>query len=418
MKHNFFIPAIAFIILLPFTLSGQPAWQAQTSPVQEDLVTVSFASTTSGWAASATGTIIHTSDGGKSWTVQHTQTDYYPEKLFFTDTLTGWMVGNTADKYTTDRALVFKTEDGGASWKLVLTAMGAKLYDIFFVNDTMGWTVGYYLLEGDTIGLRLHTTNSGKEWKVQDVGISVATIYSSIHFRDTNIGDLCGPGPVLMHTNTGGRTSPGWALNIIRISQPVYDLVNAGDVYGCMVGEEGKIIFTKDKWVQFAVDYNYPDGDTLWSVDAIDTPAFWIVGEAGTIIFGGVSAIFGLQIQDQSLDIPQNLYEVDALDDSHVWAVGQAGTILHFGQEGGSGTPVVRTEAFTFFPNPASGQVLLNRHSVEAGQAHIFNLQGKMVRSIALPAGQTQVILSLEGVAPGHYIVQSDGERKMLVIIR
>jgi hypothetical protein len=173
-----------------------------------------------------------------------------------------------------------------------------------------------------------------------------------------------------------------------------------------MVGAEGKIFFTKDNWSQFALDYNYPDGDTLWSVDAIDPPAFWIVGEAGTIIYVGVSSLFGAQIQDQSLDIPYNLYEIDALDNSHAWAVGQSGTILHFGTEGGAGIADPPVKTFSVFPNPAreilnivipqedvSGEVMLS----------IFNLMGQKVLDTKVVSGHNEV--HIKSLQQGTYIL-------------
>jgi photosystem II stability/assembly factor-like uncharacterized protein len=418
MKHTFSIPAIVCTLLWPTVLLSQPAWHAQTSPVEEDLVTVSFASPSCGWAATRTGTVIQTLNGGKEWTIRYTKPDFYPEKLFFRDTLTGWMVGNTADSKHNGNALILRTENGGETWTQNMIIMGAKLYDLIFVNDTMGWAVGYYLEEGDTLGLRLHTTNTGYGWEHQQLGINVATVYSGVHFRDTDMGNICGPGPILLGTQSGGRTGFGWYLSILRISQPVFDLANAGAVYGCMVGAEGKIYFTKDNWVQFALDYNYPDGDTLWSVDAIDPPAFWIVGEAGTIIFVGVNTIFGAQVQDQSLDIPHNLYEIDALDNSLAWAVGESGTILHFGNEGGAGIQDPPPGTFSIFPNPATDHVMVTRQSEEAGWIKIYNLQGRLEQTIEARAGEVRIDVSLETLKTGQYIVQSGTHRKLLVVIR
>jgi len=264
--------------------------------------------------------------------------------------------------------------------------------------------------------LRLHTIDAGALWTVQDIGISVATIYSSIHFRDTEIGDLCGPGPVLMHTNTGGRTSPGWALDIKQITQPVYDMVNAGDVYGCMVGAEGKIIFTKDRWTNFFLDYDYESGDTLWSVDATESLTFWTVGEAGTIIYAGINPVIGPVVQDQSLDIPQNLYEVDAIDPLNAWAVGQSGTILHYSMDSGSGIQDPSKPFFSIFPNPASDYIILNRTSTDREFINIYDQKGILVRSMEARKGDIIISVPLRDLQSGIYILQMGMQRKLLMV--
>ncbi|KPL12082.1 MAG: hypothetical protein AMS26_18760, partial [Bacteroides sp. SM23_62] len=301
------VPEIYLIIicaiLLPLLASGQPDWHVQTSPVMDDLVSVSFADTLNGWAVSDTGIVIHTADGGLNWQVQHTFDGFLPEKIFFQDKQTGWLAG--VDSSANDTALIMKTMDGGASWDTSYIQLHAKLYDIFFINDTMGWVVGF---AGDTLGLRLHTLDAGQSWSVQS-GINVVGIFTSVHFRDTEVGNICGPGPVMMHTITGGRGASPWAMEITNLEKPMYDLVNLGEQYGCMVGADGKLFFTKDRWNNY-IDYDYAEGDTLWAVDAIEPLGFWVVGEAGTILFVGYNEFLGLAVQDQSRDIQQDLLDL------------------------------------------------------------------------------------------------------------
>ncbi len=46
------------IAMLCQQLAGQPVWQVQNSPITEDLISVSFADTSHGWAISPNGSII------------------------------------------------------------------------------------------------------------------------------------------------------------------------------------------------------------------------------------------------------------------------------------------------------------------------------------------------------------------------
>ncbi len=407
---NICLSLAIYVLICPIEILGQPTWNSQISPILEDLVSVSFPDTSYGWAISSTGTLIHTVNGGKQWKIQTSFQDFFPEKILFSDTITGWMVGSKTQQL--DSSYILKTENGGANWKISNSLASSKLFDIFFTDDTYGWAVGFI---GDTLGLRLHTTDGGDNWALADYGIHVLSIYSSVHFRDTLVGDLCGPGPVLMHTGDGGRKAPGWALDIKKLDKPMYDMVNVGDVYGCMVGADGKIIFTKDKWANF-LEYELDSGDTLWSVDDTEPLGFWAVGENGTIFFVGYNEFLGLAVQDQSIAVTSDLFEVDALDNSHVWAVGENGTILHYGFDTSLSTPTQPEEEFYVFPNPATDQVYVNRKNIAAVQLKLYSIHGLLMKEISCPAGQSKLYFNLNGLNPGIYILQAGPDERTLLI--
>jgi photosystem II stability/assembly factor-like uncharacterized protein len=172
------------VISISITASGQPNWHVQTSPVDNDLVSVSFGDTLNGWAVTDSGTVIHTVDAGLKWQVQYSFERLLPAKIFFQDSQTGWLAG--VNSTSNDTAFILHTMDGGNTWDISHVQVGAKLFDVFFINDTMGWAVGFI---GDTLGLRLHTTDAGQSWTVQS-GLNVSGIFTSVHFRDTERGDI------------------------------------------------------------------------------------------------------------------------------------------------------------------------------------------------------------------------------------
>jgi photosystem II stability/assembly factor-like uncharacterized protein len=411
MKSRKTLIVIIFAFIIPSVLNSQPAWQVQTSPVGEDLVSVSFADTVNGWAVSGTGTVIHTTDGGQNWQTQKSMAGFIPEKIFFQTDQTGWMAGSSL--HGIDTAFILKTEDGGSNWTASYVHLSAKIYDIFFINDTMGWAVGF---SGDTLGMRLHTVDAGQTWDVQ-TGINVKGIFTSVHFRNTDRGDICGPGPVMMHTNSGGRGGSGWALELTNLKKPMYDLVNVGDIYGCMVGADGKLFFTKDQWNNF-MEYDYEDGDTLWSVDAIEPLGFWVVGEAGTILFVGYNQFLGLTVEDQSLDIPQSLADLSAVDDAHAWTVGEEGTILFFGFGQASGIHSQKTSGISVFPNPAAGYVQISNINNLVEHIEIYSLQGKLIKTFPLSHGQPTATINLNGMDSGMYILKAGDEQQLLIVIQ
>src|SRR5437016_4900893 len=61
-----------------------------------------------GWAVGFGGTILHTSDGGATWSGQDSGTSNELLGVQFTDALTGWAVGAVGT--------ILHTSDGGATW--------------------------------------------------------------------------------------------------------------------------------------------------------------------------------------------------------------------------------------------------------------------------------------------------------------
>ena len=85
-------------------------WAQVQTPVRSPFTAVSFADTKNGWAVGHDATIVHTSDGGKTWTLQNFQPDL--EKPFldvlFIDNQHGFAIGAYG--------LYKETLDGGQTW--------------------------------------------------------------------------------------------------------------------------------------------------------------------------------------------------------------------------------------------------------------------------------------------------------------
>ena len=101
--------------------------------------------------------ISSTIDGGKNWSIQYqgNATDWY-DGIYFPDSLYGYVAGYRGDG---DSVLILKTKDGGLTWEeQIYLAINAGLSrKIFFTDSITGWIVGGWR-EGQLI---LHTENSG-----------------------------------------------------------------------------------------------------------------------------------------------------------------------------------------------------------------------------------------------------------------
>ncbi len=74
------------------TSNGGKFWRAQKSNTAEDLLDIFFVNTSEGFACGKNGILLHTNNGGNSWILMKTDTKHPLEKFFFVGNK-GWAVG-------------------------------------------------------------------------------------------------------------------------------------------------------------------------------------------------------------------------------------------------------------------------------------------------------------------------------------
>lgn len=75
----------------------------------------------------------------------------------------------------------------------------------------------------------------------------------------------------------------------------------------------------------------------------------------------------------------------------------------------GTDTEPDYSKCFQAYPNPFSGSLNIKTDYVGGGRAKIFDVLGRVVRTIDLEAGAQQATLDTFGLAPGLYLVSLDG---------
>ncbi|MBS1132870.1 MAG: glycosyl hydrolase [Burkholderiaceae bacterium] len=125
------------------------SWQQADVPVSSDLVAVSFANDSSGWAVGHDGVVLRTTNAGATWVKQ----------------LDGHGAGAAmVDYYTREAAGVFANDPKRGAAYLEeakrFAAQGAEnpLLDVWFENDKSGFVVGAF-------GLILRTNDGGASWE-------------------------------------------------------------------------------------------------------------------------------------------------------------------------------------------------------------------------------------------------------------
>ena len=128
-------------------------------PGDVNLYGISYGDRDHVWAVGEFGTIMASTDGGLTWTQQHSPFESTLFGVHFTDAQHGWAVGIDS--------VIVETSDGGATWTVQPPPVrGRSFYDVT-IRGTRGWIVG----ESGTL---LATADGGATWQLSPVPIELA----------------------------------------------------------------------------------------------------------------------------------------------------------------------------------------------------------------------------------------------------
>jgi photosystem II stability/assembly factor-like uncharacterized protein len=160
-----------------------------------DLYSVRFAQDgKSGWIVGEVGTVLHTGDGGHTWTTQQSGVGKSLFKVYAIDDQTAVTVG-------ADGAII-RTADGGAHWQEVKFPKEITLFDVTFTDKDTGWIAG----EFSTV---LGSRDGGQSWNVVyggNTGDFTIGPFFTVTFIDSQNGMVAGLAGDIMVTSDGGRS--------------------------------------------------------------------------------------------------------------------------------------------------------------------------------------------------------------------
>ena len=311
---SFLVVVLWIYLLIPNTLFAQ---QEKQQKLYDDLFSVSFPTEKDGWACGRWGTILHTSDGGKTWVRQNTGVDYSLSSIFFVDSKHGWAVG--------DEGTIIHTQDGGKNWEKQKSPVPFVLMDVSFVTPLKGWIV----TEQTHI---LYTDNGGKTWGIQFKDKDF--ILKAISFCDQLNGWTVGEYGYIFHTKNGGITWEKQAGKFeisTSTGEPeggniLFDVVAIDPQTAWAVGIDSYVIKTVD-------------GGRTWQQIKIDVPKTHLfciyAGKKETILIGGKGIFLSSADLGKTWKIPlfkppityDWIYGVSRRGDSGFVTVGRNGAV-------------------------------------------------------------------------------------------
>ena len=144
-----FMWIVAFVSFTAVSYA-QPNWTLHSNPLGDSaLGKIQFVSPTEGWISQSYGHLLHTTNGGSSWTVVTPfpndtvacMTDP-ANSMWWVSQTHGWKINWFGTSFSDAHgAVVQKTTDGGATWqkKVLSSAAGDMGFQIQFVDENNGW---------------------------------------------------------------------------------------------------------------------------------------------------------------------------------------------------------------------------------------------------------------------------------------
>ncbi len=394
---------ILFICICFHAGVSQNSWQIVNTPVNDNFTSVFFIDNSKGWIVSQTGTILSTSDGGMVWTTASFP-EYHFQAVHFSNTDHGCVVGY--EQIAADSSVILLTNDGGITWQEIDHYKVHRFNDVFLLGQK-AWAVGCR----DDLNLNCcyYSNDGGLTWDLQSsILVSGAELFG-ISFRDENLGSTCGSDGAFFITNSGGTS--GWAAGISMPILNLNDIFNFGLLNGCIVGDEGTVLYTINNWYQH-IDQTSNTDENLNGVsgDPI-TNKLWAVGDNGTIIYSP-NYILGWAMQDSPTT--ENLNDVYIINENEGWAVGNNGTVLHM-HPGVSICESASVFEISVYPNPAGDQiVILPGTSIIIDQVNIISIAGAHIKSRKNP-GQNIITIDIRDISSGIYLVQTISHKGIYV---
>jgi photosystem II stability/assembly factor-like uncharacterized protein len=153
--------------------------------IYSGLFDICFTDKNHGFITGDLGSFLKTTDGGATWQYQNLSEKYQKEdyqffnSIFFTDSITGWIVGGNGSIDSHYGGVILTTTNGGEIWAEVDSNKSyGQLYKIRFSDRNRGWFVGQS-------GMIYRTTDVGGNWISQK---EKKYNFSSIYFVNENNG--------------------------------------------------------------------------------------------------------------------------------------------------------------------------------------------------------------------------------------
>ncbi|MBL7111092.1 MAG: T9SS type A sorting domain-containing protein [Bacteroidales bacterium] len=410
IQHFIRIPCTGILLLCLLVVQHafpQGTWERVAVPTEQNLNAVCFVDSLYGWAVGDSGTILHTPDGGLTWTLQESGTDNEIIGLFFLDREWGWA---SAFNYTSPPygTLLLKTTNGGLTWENEsYPEENIFINCIYYFDSLTGWM-------GGIPHALVNTTDGGSSWTQAAIDTSTLAFFPVLNlvFYNQEIGyatggmfDIAG---VIWRTTNGGDL---WYA--IDPSQAPAD-----EVHGLHIFDELHVMGSGGD-----PDYGYgvgmirsTDGGLNWEYEEIGVQGiafdldFRTHSQAWSPLGPQRKLIFSLDTGTTWTEIPTpdstSIFDITFPDSLHGWGVGSCGAVIRYLPPVHPAVPPLpnatddRVQCL-IYPNPTTGNSKFEIRNLKPGfiSIQIYTLLGTEVARLVN-----------KELAPGKYLFPFDAQ--------
>jgi len=361
------------ILICRQCIFSQDGWNVQNPlPTESYLLTVEPVTDHIVFVGGLGGTLLKTTNAGKTWKVQKFRDLVNIRAISFKDSLNGWLIDDEHIYHSTDsgeiwnevyidvdlstyffldivcfeniiylflkpqtavlwelidaKSLIIKSTDGGKTWEQLDQEIKGKMLCAFFLNESVGFMITDEIVsisEGYTYLYK--TSDSGNTW-IKSKFSGYPGVTSDIIFLNEKLGFVG-----KYRTTDGGETWENMFINVIPQSENIDDIYFVDSLNGWAVNW-AKIFQTKDGGFTWKELSRY-GSHRLMDINFSRKGTGWIVGWAGNIFRKEPN---NATWEPMSRTLASNLNDVFFINENEGWCVGIFGCILHT-SNGGEG---------------------------------------------------------------------------------
>jgi len=406
-------------------------WTLQTNPAEatSDVGKIQFVSATEGWVSISKGGLLHTTDGGTTWTEVSLD---LPEvvlssmidpafNMCFINKSTGWVLKSFGtDAFNSNGAVVYKTTNGGLNWQKIILSQVPKDMggQIQFIDENNGYASIVNTESG--LGKYYKTTDGGTTWSLLPSDGTVGILYSvDLNNAWAILGTLSQTPPFkILHSNNGmasfteqytdNSLGAFWAIQFTDLN------------HGWVVGQKGKILKTDDgeNWVP-VTNTGITSDYTCKSVYFMNATTGWIGAQIDdtnnkTSVFSNSTKVIhttdgGANWTTQSTPT-LNPYSIFFWDANNGWLTSEDNQIAHYTNPLEVKENIVN-KYLNIFPNPNNGTFYFSLKDTNSKiQIEIYTISGQKVYEASNMEKQTTNEVNFAPQTKGVYLIKINDE--------
>ena len=426
MKRQIYIIfVLAFAIMSLYQVHSQEYWNKIPPITTKWLYRVTFPDTLNGSAAGDSGIIVHTSDGGNTWSIQRSDCQYFIEDIFFLNERLGWAISND---YYTFGTIILRTTNGGENWDYSRYPDTTLILNtIYYVDSLTGFLGGFD-------GVILRTTNGSSSWNrcSLDSNFFIHFPFRKFSFLNNQYGlavggimDIAG---IVYRTSNYGTT---WQM-VDTTNEPVNGINYYNSTFAFGAGGDfeygGSLMTSKNNGLHW-VD------TTVGTFGAGQNAAVRVLNEIWVPLgFSGrwmMTRDTGKTFQEFAAPDSSGMYDAIFVNERVGWAVGSFGTICKYNSAligvGDPGNIAVSYRLGQNYPNPFNPSTIISYSVYRSSVVTItlYDAVGReiktLLRDFKIP-GNYKFTFDAEGLASGVYFYKLQAgsfiETKKMVFIK